>query len=125
MVKKINHSKSNKKIETKTGLCITVKKLSEFALKIDDNSSALLSHLQSNPEMICSRMKRKIKNILKGKKAQVKINEIIFLHVDSDNISHRLAFFEVKLSGEVKELNEIMNGYGFFPCDLKTETSND
>ncbi len=102
---------------TEAEFCITVRRLSLLVQKTE-NVSALLTMLSDDPAGVCSRIKKELNKILPG--TVVKVKEVAFVNMDSDNISHRLAFFRMKFSAKGGNLGGLMERSGFIGSELET-----
>ncbi|MFA6925233.1 MAG: hypothetical protein WC223_13390 [Bacteroidales bacterium] len=86
---------------------ISLEELAFSVLKHEDDYNLLIDILNKNPEIANKKVKENIKRIIRNSKVNVKLKKVKFSYNDSDNFSHGVSYFDVKLKGTEKELKRI------------------
>ena len=103
-----NKSNSKEKIMTiEAELPIPLGELAVYLLKRGRDGSRLLDILYNKPEIGNIKVKKIIKEIICKKKFKIQIKELNFDYNDSDNLSHGVSYFKVKLKGTENELKKV------------------
>ena len=98
----------NEKITIKVGLPVPLWELAIYALNKGQDESHIIELLDKNPEKINSMMKIWVTDLFTEKNIDVTLKELKHDYNDSNNTTHGLAHFSVKLEGTKNVLRTIV-----------------
>lgn len=116
---KSKFNSKERKIIISTMFILPLEELAMYVLNPKNDSSLLLEYLHNKPLIIENKLKEVIKRILCIQKSKVKLKEIKFNYNDSDNFTHGVSYFNVKLKGTEKELRILEKTNNFTLFDWK------
>lgn len=106
MDEKIENQKNGKIIEITAEIPISLEELSFVVLQDDSKGSEIIEILDKNPER-AEKVLLEFSELDVVDEADVEINGLKFSFYDSDNLSHGVAYFKIKLEGTEEELRKI------------------
>jgi hypothetical protein len=100
---------------------IPLEELAMHVIDPVDDCSLLLEYLHNSPSIVEAVLKSIIKRILCFQKSCVRVRELKFAYNDSDNLSHGISYFNVKLRGTKPELKKVAGEDKIFMYDRTSE----
>jgi hypothetical protein len=100
------NTKTNK-ITIDSMYIIPLEELIMQVLVSEEEISMLLDYLYKSPKIVERVIRKAVKRILHYQKVEVRLKELSFAYNDSNNITHGLSYFKVKLKGDEEQLREI------------------
>jgi len=94
-------------IEIDAELPIPLGELFIYIKRKDEKEEDTVSILDEEPERAIDEIKKIVNSIIRKKNLKIKVREIEHSYNDSDNITHGVAYFSIKLIGSIADLKKI------------------